>query len=117
MGENVATGWAIGRAARGQVACNKRQNMPELAASLLENLLFILAGLGQGGGGLPKPLPSTVTPAPRKRGRSRAGSASFDFVLILGVVLPLVTLIMWVGPRIMRLAYQIACALISWPFM
>ena len=48
---------------------------------------------------------------------NRAGLASLDYVLILGVVLPLVTFIMWVGPRIMRLAYEMACLLISWPFM
>jgi len=39
-----------------------------------------------------------------------------DYVLILGVVLPLVTFIMWIGPRIIRLAYEMACTLIAWPF-
>ena len=48
---------------------------------------------------------------------SRAGLASLDYVLILGVVLPMVTFIMWIGPRIMRLAYEMVCVLISWPFM
>lgn len=48
---------------------------------------------------------------------SRAGLASLDYVLILGVVLPMATFIMWVGPRIMRLAYEMVCVLISWPFM
>ncbi len=91
--------------------------MRKLAASLFENLLFILSGLGQGGCGFPKRLPLTVTPAQRKRGRSRAGLASLDYVLILGVVLPLVALILCIGPRIMRLAYQIVCVLVSWPFM
>ena len=47
----------------------------------------------------------------------RGGLASLDYVLILGVVLPLVTFIMWVGPRIMGLAYEMACLLVSWPFM
>jgi hypothetical protein len=28
-----------------------------------------------------------------------------------------VTTVMWIGPRIMRLAYQMLCVLISWPFM
>lgn len=48
---------------------------------------------------------------------SRAGLASLDYVLILGVVLPMVTFIMLIGPRIMRLAYEMVCVLISWPFM
>ena len=40
-----------------------------------------------------------------------------DYVLILGVVLPMVVFIMRVGPRIMRLAYEMVCVLVSWPFM
>jgi hypothetical protein len=47
----------------------------------------------------------------------RAGQASLDYVLILGVVLPMVAVIMWAGPRIMRLVYEMVCVLISWPFM
>jgi len=43
--------------------------------------------------------------------------ASLDYVLILGVVFPLVVFIMWIGPRIMRLAYEMVCLLVSWPFM
>ena len=49
--------------------------------------------------------------------RRRAGRAAVDYVLILGVVLPLVAFIMWVGPRMMRLAYDMVCLLVSWPFM
>jgi len=62
----------------------------------------------------------SLTPAlfQRERGRvRRSGLASLDYVLILGVVLPLVTFIMWVGPRIMGLAYEMVCLLVSWPFM
>jgi hypothetical protein len=91
--------------------------MQKLAASLFENLLSILSGRGQGGCGFPKGRRLALTSKQRKRGPSRAGLASFDYVLILGVVLPLVTWVMWIGPRIMRLAYQMACVLISWPFM
>jgi hypothetical protein len=47
----------------------------------------------------------------------RAGQASVDYVLILGVVLPLVAFIMWIGPRIIGLAYEMICVLVSWPFM
>lgn len=55
---------------------------------------------------------------PRRVGPSRrAGLATLDYVLILGVVLPWVAFIMWIGPRIIRLAYQMVCVLVSWPFM
>jgi len=47
----------------------------------------------------------------------RAGLASLDYVLILGVVLPMVTFILWTGPRIIRLVYEMVCTLITWPLM
>jgi hypothetical protein len=47
----------------------------------------------------------------------RRGAASLDYVLVLGVILPLVAFIMWVAPRIIRLAYEMVCVLVSWPFM
>jgi hypothetical protein len=49
--------------------------------------------------------------------RRRAGVASVDYVLVLGVILPLATFILWIGPRIIRLAYEMVCVLVSWPFM
>ncbi|MDY0166696.1 MAG: hypothetical protein RBS80_09150 [Thermoguttaceae bacterium] len=48
---------------------------------------------------------------------SRAGAAAVDYVLILAVVLPMVTFLMWVGPRMIRLAYDLTCLMVSWPFM
>ena len=55
----------------------------------------------------------------RKRNgrRSRAGLASLDYILTLGVVLPMVTFVMWIGPKIMGLAYEMVSVLIAWPFM
>ena len=58
----------------------------------------------------------------RWRSRSRAagrrkGAAALDYVLIVATILPMVVFVMWAGPRIMRLAYEMACVLISWPFM
>jgi len=53
----------------------------------------------------------------RRRTTCRSGISSLDYVLILGVVFPLAVFIMKVGPRIMRLAYEMVCLLISWPFM
>ena len=53
----------------------------------------------------------------RRKSGDRSGLASLDYVLILAVILPMVTFIMWIGPRIMRLAYEMVCVLVSWPFM
>ena len=51
---------------------------------------------------------------PRKK---RAGSASLDYVLILGVILPMAAFVMWIGPKIMGLVYEMTSILVSWPFM
>ena len=49
--------------------------------------------------------------------RRRSGLASLDYVLILGVILPMVALVMWAGPRIIQLVYEMICVLVSWPFL
>lgn len=49
--------------------------------------------------------------------KRRSGAATLDYVLILGVVLPLVAFVMGVGPRIIRLAYEMIAMLVGWPFM
>jgi hypothetical protein len=54
---------------------------------------------------------------PRRIRRLRRGSSSVDYMLILGVILPMIAFILWAGPRIMRLAYEMVCVLVSWPFM
>lgn len=51
------------------------------------------------------------------RRRVRRGLASVDYALILGVIMPLAVFVMWAAPRIMRLAYEMVCVLIAWPFM
>jgi hypothetical protein len=48
---------------------------------------------------------------------SRAGAAALEYVLILSIVLPMIALVLWAGPRIMGLAYEMVCALVAWPFM
>ena len=48
---------------------------------------------------------------------SRRGVASLDYILVLGVILPLIAFIMYAGPRMMRLAYEMLCVLVSWPFV
>ena len=50
---------------------------------------------------------------PKRRANRRRGLSSLDYVLILGVVLPLVVFILKIGPRIMRLVYEMVCLLIS----
>lgn len=67
------------------------------------------------GAGGSRPDPGSLRLAPHRC--RRAGLATVDYVLILGVVLPLAAFIMWIGPRIIRLAYEMVCVLVSWPFM
>jgi hypothetical protein len=35
----------------------------------------------------------------------------------LGIVLPMMTFLMTAGPKIVRLAYEMVCVLVSWPLM
>ncbi len=53
----------------------------------------------------------------RFKTRRRRGLATLDYVLVLGVILPLAAFLFRVGPTIIRLAYEMVCALVSWPFM
>jgi hypothetical protein len=46
----------------------------------------------------------------------RAGVATIDYVLVLGVIFPLGTVMLYYGPKIMRLAYEMISVLVSWPF-
>jgi hypothetical protein len=54
--------------------------------------------------------------ADRRRG-SRRGAATLDYVLVLGVVFALASLIVPLGMRIVRAAYDMMNVLISWPFL
>ncbi len=49
--------------------------------------------------------------------RRRRGLATLDYVLVLGVILPLAAFLFRVGPKIINLAYEMVCTLLSWPFM
>ncbi len=55
--------------------------------------------------------------AGRRNALRRSGQASVDYVLLLGILLPMIVFLMRVGPRIIRLAYEMTCVLIAWPFM
>ena len=51
------------------------------------------------------------------RGRGRRGLASLDYILILCIICPLATFVLWAAPRMMNLVYEMLCVLVSWPFM
>lgn len=50
------------------------------------------------------------------RKRPRKGEAVLDYVLVMGVALPMTVFVLYVGPRIMNLVYELTCALVAWPF-
>ena len=49
--------------------------------------------------------------------RARRGLATLDYVLLLGVIMPLAAFLFRAGPLIIRLAYEMVCVIVSWPFM
>ena len=54
---------------------------------------------------------------PRSNSKRRKGLATLDYFLVLGVIMPLAVFLFKVGPRIIRLVYDMTCAMVSWPFM
>jgi hypothetical protein len=50
------------------------------------------------------------------RARRRGAVGTLDYVLVLAVMLPMVVLVMWAGPRMIRAVYEMLCVMISWPF-
>lgn len=51
-----------------------------------------------------------------RRKSRRRGAAVLDYFLTMGVVLPMATLAIWAGPRIMNLVYEMTSVLVAWPF-
>lgn len=49
--------------------------------------------------------------------KQRRGAATVDFLLGLGVVLPLLVIVLPAGRRAMQLIFELACALVAWPFL
>jgi hypothetical protein len=49
--------------------------------------------------------------------RTRSGIAAVDYMLALGVVLPLLVVVLPAGRRAMQLVFELAAALVAWPFM
>lgn len=54
---------------------------------------------------------------PTRTKRPRQGLAALDYVLLLGVILPMAAFLFQVGPLIIRLAYEMVCVMVSWPFV
>lgn len=54
---------------------------------------------------------------PRCEARVRRGAATLDYVLVLGTMLPIAGVAIYLGGTIVRLAYEMICVLIAWPFM
>jgi hypothetical protein len=38
-------------------------------------------------------------------------------MLILGIIVPCLIFLMWAGPKIMSMVYEMDSVLVSWPFM
>ena len=49
--------------------------------------------------------------------KSRKGAASLDYALVLGVILPLATIVIPASISIIRSVYSMIVTLIAWPFM
>ena len=47
----------------------------------------------------------------------RKGAVALDYALVLGVIFPVAAALLWLGPKIMMLVYEMSAVIISWPFM
>jgi hypothetical protein len=47
----------------------------------------------------------------------RRGASTLDYILVLGIIMPLATVVVPTGIRILRSVYEMTCVLIAWPFM
>lgn len=52
-----------------------------------------------------------------QRPHRRRGAGSLDYVLVLGAVLPMVGATIYFSKKIIGLAYEMMCLIISCPFM
>jgi len=59
---------------------------------------------------------SQHTPRHHRRQR-RKGAAALDYALVLGVIFPVAAALLWLGPKIMMLVYEMSAVIIAWPFM
>jgi len=47
---------------------------------------------------------------------NRRGAATLDYVLLMGALASLGGLSLYLGSRVIVLAYDMVCAIIAWPF-
>lgn len=53
----------------------------------------------------------------KKSSRFRPGAAALDHVLALAVTLPVLTIVIPVGQRIIRAVWEMTCVQVAWPFL
>lgn len=53
----------------------------------------------------------------RSRTGDRRGVSTLDYILVLGVILPLATIVVPTGMRIIRAVYDMTAVMVSWPFL
>jgi hypothetical protein len=51
------------------------------------------------------------------RRRPRRGSATIDYFLLICIILPLATFLMWIAPRAVQSVYDLFTVVVAWPFM
>jgi len=54
---------------------------------------------------------------PRTVGRTRRGAAALDYILVLSATLPVLTIVIPVGMRMMRAVWEMTCLQVAWPFL
>lgn len=53
----------------------------------------------------------------KHRDHRRRGAAALDYVLVLAVSLPILTIVIPVGMRMMRAVWEMTCIQVAWPFL
>jgi hypothetical protein len=53
----------------------------------------------------------------RRQHRQRRGAAALDHVLALAVTLPILTIVIPVGQRMIRAVWELTCVQVAWPFL
>lgn len=49
--------------------------------------------------------------------KGRRGAASLDYALVLGIILPMATIVIPASISIIRLVYEMFVTLVAWPFL
>lgn len=49
--------------------------------------------------------------------RGRSGQATLDHILVLAVTLPILTIVIPLGRRMIRAVWELTCLQVAWPFM